>query len=53
MRKIEDKSKQDEAYLKMKKERLLPEDRMFVGRKMNNDVGISQFSWHILFINQK
>lgn len=40
LRKIEDKSKQDEAYLKMKQEGLLPEDRMFVGRKMNDDVGL-------------
>ncbi len=40
LQKIEDKSKQDEAYQKMKQEGLLPEDRMFVGRKMNDDVGL-------------
>ncbi|MFA8343682.1 MAG: hypothetical protein ACEPO8_12000 [Rhodothermaceae bacterium] len=42
LRNREDKRK---AYLKMKKEGLLPEDRMFVGKKMNKDVG--------LFINDK
>ncbi len=29
-----------EAYLKMKEDGLLPSDRMFVGKKMNEDVGL-------------
>lgn len=42
---IKDEKEKTEAYLKMKQDGLLPEDRMFVGKKMNEDVG--------LFINDK
>ncbi|MBN1990577.1 MAG: hypothetical protein JW783_14330 [Bacteroidales bacterium] len=37
---ISDKNEQREAILKMKAQGLLPEDRMFVGKKMNSDVGL-------------
>lgn len=37
---IEEKDKKMAAYLKMKQDGLLPEDRMFVGKRMNNDVGL-------------
>lgn len=40
LQKIEDDKEKRTAYLKMKKDGLLPEDRMFVGKKMNKDVGI-------------
>lgn len=43
--KITDDKEKTEAYLKMKQEGLLPEDRMFVGKNMNEDLG--------LFINDK
>ena len=42
---IEDDNEKRAAYLKMKQDGLLPEDRMFVGKRMNKDVG--------LFINDK
>ncbi|HRW95354.1 MAG TPA: hypothetical protein P5167_05865 [Bacteroidales bacterium] len=45
LQKIEDNDEKRAAYLKMKEEGLLPENRMFVGKKMNQDVG--------LFINDK
>ncbi len=38
--KIKDNKEKTAAYLKMKQEGLLPEDRMFVGKKMNEDVGL-------------
>ncbi|MFO7843949.1 MAG: hypothetical protein R6V16_09075 [Bacteroidales bacterium] len=37
---IEDAKEKKEALLKMKDQGLLPEDRMFVGKKMNNEVGL-------------
>lgn len=40
LQKIEDKKEKKAAYLKMKQDGLLPEDRMFVGKKMNKDVGL-------------
>lgn len=40
LQKIEDIKEKRAAYSKMKKDGLLPEDRMFVGKKMNKDVGI-------------
>lgn len=45
LQKLKNREDKRKAYLKMKKEGLLPEDRMFVGKKMNKDVG--------LFINDK
>ncbi len=44
-RKLEDKKERTKAYIKMKNKGILPEDRMFVGKKMNKDVGV--------FINDK
>lgn len=38
--KITDEKEKTAAYLKMKQDGLLPEDRMFVGKKMNEDVGL-------------
>jgi hypothetical protein len=38
--KIKDNKEKTAAYLKMKQVGLLPEDRMFVGKKMNEDVGL-------------
>jgi len=38
--KIEDAKEKKEALLKMKDKGFLPEDRMFVGKKMNNEVGL-------------
>ena len=38
--KIKDNKEKTAAYLKMEQEGLLPEDRMFVGKKMNEDVGL-------------
>jgi hypothetical protein len=40
LQKIEDNKEKRDAYLKMKQDGLLPEDRMFVGKKMNKDVGL-------------
>ncbi len=40
LQKIEDNKKKMAAYQKMKKDGLLAEDRMFVGKKMNEDVGL-------------
>jgi hypothetical protein len=40
LQKIEDPKEKSAAYQKMKQEGLLPEDRMFVGKKMNNDIGV-------------
>ncbi len=40
LKKIEDNKEKRAAYLKMKQDGLLPEDRMFVGKKMNKDVGL-------------
>lgn len=40
LQKNEDDKEKTTAYLKMKQDGLLPEDRMFVGKKMNNDVGV-------------
>lgn len=40
LQKIEDDDKKTEAYLKMKHEGLLPENRMFVGKQFNEDVGL-------------
>lgn len=40
LKEIEDAKEQKEALSKMKENGLLPEDRMFVGRKMNNEVGL-------------
>lgn len=40
LQKIEDNKEKRAAYIKMKKDGLLPEDRMFVGKKMNKDVGL-------------
>ncbi len=40
LQKIEDNKARSSAYLKMKQEGLLPEDRMFVGKRMNKDVGL-------------
>ncbi|MCZ4696132.1 hypothetical protein DWB61_15845 [Ancylomarina euxinus] len=40
LQKIEDNKEKRAAYLKMKQDGLLPEDRMFVGKKMNKDVGL-------------
>ncbi|MBU1369212.1 MAG: hypothetical protein KJ578_11550 [Bacteroidetes bacterium] len=37
---IEDAEEKKEALIKMKDDGLLPEDRMFVGKKMNNEVGL-------------
>ena len=37
---IKDNKEKTAAYHKMKQEGLLPEDRMFVGKKMNEDVGL-------------
>ena len=37
---IEDNNEKRAAYLKMKNDGLLPEDRMFVGKKMNKDIGL-------------
>jgi len=39
-RKLQDKKERNKAYLKMKKEGLIPEDIMFVGKKRNKDVGV-------------
>ncbi len=39
LQKLEDQEKQA-AYLKMMEDGLLPSDRMFVGKKMNQDVGL-------------
>lgn len=39
-RKIEDEQEKNKAYLKMKQAGLLPEDRMFVGKRMNNETGL-------------
>lgn len=36
----QDITERKKAYIKMKEDGLLPEDRMFVGKKMNNDVGL-------------
>jgi len=40
LQKIKDNKEKTAAYLKMKQDGLLPEDRMFVGKKMNKDVGL-------------
>ncbi|RXQ96085.1 hypothetical protein EO244_04375 [Ancylomarina salipaludis] len=40
LQKIQDPKERDVAYLKMKEEGVLPENRMFVGKKMNKDVGV-------------
>lgn len=40
LQKIEDNKEKRAAYLKMEQDGLLPEDRMFVGKKMNKDVGL-------------
>lgn len=40
LQKIEDHDEKTIAYQKMKQNGLLPEDRMFVGKKMNKDVGL-------------
>ncbi|WP_218972243.1 hypothetical protein [Labilibaculum filiforme] len=40
LQKIEDEAEKRDAYLKMKQDSLLAEDRMFVGKKMNNDIGL-------------
>lgn len=37
---LTDKDKKMATYLKMKQDGLLPEDRMFVGKKMNEEVGL-------------
>ena len=37
---LTDKDEKMAAYLKMKQDGLLPEDRMFVGKKMNEEVGL-------------
>lgn len=38
--KIEDEQEKYKVYLKMKQAGLLPEDRMFVGKRMNNETGL-------------
>ncbi len=40
LQKIENNEEKRAAYLKMKQDGLLPEDRMFVGKMMNKDVGL-------------
>lgn len=40
LQKIEDPKEKTAAYLKIKQDGLLPENRMFVGKKMNEDVGL-------------
>ncbi|MBE9467720.1 MAG: hypothetical protein IMY72_05275 [Bacteroidetes bacterium] len=40
LQKIEDNKEKRATYLKMKQDGLLPEDRMFVGKKMNKNVGL-------------
>ena len=40
LQKLEDNKEKQAAYLKMKEDGLLPSDRMFVGKKMNEDVGL-------------
>ncbi len=40
LQKLTDKEEKAAAYLKMKQDGLLPEDRMFVGKQMNEDVGV-------------
>lgn len=40
LQKIEDNKEKSAAYQQMKQDGLLPEDRMFVGKKMNKDVGL-------------
>lgn len=39
-KKIEDEQEKYKVYLKMKQAGLLPEDRMFVGKRMNNETGL-------------
>lgn len=40
LKKMKTSEEKKAAYLKMKNEGLIPEDRMFVGKKMNKDVGL-------------
>lgn len=40
LQKIDDNKEKTAAYLKMKQDGLLPEDRMFIGKKMNKEVGL-------------
>ena len=40
LKKLKDPKARSEAFAKIKASRLLPENRMFVGKKMNKDVGL-------------
>lgn len=40
LQKLQDKGERNTAYLKMKEDGFLPENRMFVGKKINKDVGL-------------
>lgn len=40
LKRIIDNDERRAAYLKIKEDGLLPEDRMFVGKRVNNDVGL-------------
>ena len=40
LQKIQDKGERNKAYFKMKEDGFLPEDRMFVGKKINKDIGL-------------